>query len=999
MDGISRNRHKDKVTGQERMDKSIGDLSHRNIESNPSGRHEFTEVTEGIRERDDGRAGSFVVKREMFTDPSALAFFDGGHEMQYGDVLNYLMALEGYGDDVVSRESKAQITLAILAGVHGDMIKDERVQGFAKHLMAENEQLATFLMSKGLIDGASGDSSIALNDQGDTEQQFIQLIELAQDPENHLKVLGLARNLLESKEELSTFDLAPLVMIIAMTEEPKILKPAVMLLNKLVSRVTSVDSDIGSVIKQLSEEERHKQNLSVILKKIQLIESGSSAISLDSSGSFALEKANIIKLVEAEGHTEETVRLIIDFYVRNKESLLESMDIESHKKLIGYMAKSKSNELKTKGYQILAEIMGAQKLKVKERIPLLEELLAFEREDFSDVIMKAFSLIGDDGKINEDQLLDVASRIMQFQPKDHELKSNNIYEEIGAYLLGELVKSHSSDVNKRFIAIESLLYLSNNTAYTEGINNILIAFVEDSTVDDSLRATAMEKIKSPDPELLSKMRNLLDVDKPAISFQASKIIIDTKNNQYLSDALKVAYLIAKNESINSELRLKAAYAFADSDAVDKNQKLEICSLIANDSTFSEGERIVFAEKLLKTDFSVESISSLTPSVLTLRSINFLTKVQYNLYEAIIFDVTLSSAEKENVLKNLEMVFADKPEWQTVIIQHKSRMMAHFFSINSTNQGSLNLEGYQNSQTYKEMMDSLQALPIERESDFDIDFVQRLLGEGLDYIMGQDGDKLLGDLQPDVAFQAKAVLPCTLALVNPGVDILGFHSVSLVIYDGYVIKCNRGAGADLVDERNALGIEIFQLNPEHPGQLEDLAERLSKGDYEAWAGVNEKEGFIPILKFKRKGQSAQNCTWASTKTALLALLMCSLNAKNPEKYPLETAADFEKALAAALVIYKEWSLNHRINAVKDYKQLEGHHEELLSDSSKKLWPMAVRRLTLETADKTPEKIQENQNKFSDLKKYYIETLGHDESSLDAMTAAEVSRFQSKSSSGA
>ena len=135
-----------------------------------------------------------------------------------------------------------------------------------------------------------------------------------------------------------------------------------------------------------------------------------------------------------------------------------------------------------------------------------------------------------------------------------------------------------------------------------------------------------------------------------------------------------------------------------------------------------------------------------------------------------------------------------------------------------------------------------------------------------------------------------------------------HIVDVVIKGDYLIKCNRGSRF----EGTKAGLTVYKIhnkdNLQKAVRLLKFSGFLSKIKNYFFEGVDNDLGLEEVDHLDHKDQNVGNCSWASAKAAFRAALYLTF---------LEKGATPEQASVASRAIYKSWTKQDRLDALKEF----------------------------------------------------------------------------------
>ncbi len=248
-----------------------------------------------------------------------------------------------------------------------------------------------------------------------------------------------------------------------------------------------------------------------------------------------------------------------------------------------------------------------------------------------------------------------------------------------------------------------------------------------------------------------------------------------------------------------------------------------------------------------------------------------------------------------------------------------KLLAHRFGISgsvSVNGTTADLEGLISSVTYKEMLTSFnkisksESLPLSsiwtRE---DLNQVSLILKNCLKIFSTADPVERTQIFMQNLKNDKVAILP-TVWMNSPGGSK---HATAIVMTDRHLLKCNR----DILDKELQPGIEIFQLNS--PANTQSAIEMVVTAQLEESLETQKhfNETINSVLDLQKlgtlahKNQTVGNCTWASAKISLRAVL-----------YEIALAKGLPEEVAAkeSYKLYKDWSIRDRILALEEFAHL-------------------------------------------------------------------------------
>lgn len=149
-----------------------------------------------------------------------------------------------------------------------------------------------------------------------------------------------------------------------------------------------------------------------------------------------------------------------------------------------------------------------------------------------------------------------------------------------------------------------------------------------------------------------------------------------------------------------------------------------------------------------------------------------------------------------------------------------------------------------------------------------------------------------------------------------------HSTGIVVSKklGLVIKCNRGLGSPKDKE----GIELYSLPEESPSPLDVVFQELlgarhgNDGLTYFNKFLNTKLELKEHQQFHHKAQHGSNCTWASAKLDLRAVLYLLLLEKHSP----------DKAQEMSYKLYKEWTAFDRRMAIREFTEAGKHVDRIV-----------------------------------------------------------------------
>lgn len=262
------------------------------------------------------------------------------------------------------------------------------------------------------------------------------------------------------------------------------------------------------------------------------------------------------------------------------------------------------------------------------------------------------------------------------------------------------------------------------------------------------------------------------------------------------------------------------------------------------------------------------------------------------------------------------------------IWEKTKMLGHRFGLTDNVQidgRDVKLEGFDPSHTWHELDRSLQewmhdanfegAMPRNSEgsnilTDEDMKDILRAIRKGNSQKLSASTPSNMQDIlsqKPEGnSHELDTIDPNQLTALQSGWNV---HSTGIVVDGDLVFKCNRGEG-----NNGRPGIVIYEFVEQDPAKRKALLREFAKRrDLESDAPFNKAEYFKPpymreVGYLPHKDQHSGNCTWASAKLVLRAMLYSKLLKKG---YPPDIAN------ARSLTLYKAWTSFDRYQAVDAY----------------------------------------------------------------------------------
>lgn len=133
-----------------------------------------------------------------------------------------------------------------------------------------------------------------------------------------------------------------------------------------------------------------------------------------------------------------------------------------------------------------------------------------------------------------------------------------------------------------------------------------------------------------------------------------------------------------------------------------------------------------------------------------------------------------------------------------------------------------------------------------------------------------------------------------------------HGINCVMYDRYLIVCNRGGGSN----ESTCGVQVFLIDSRE--SLTDIMKIILARTKETETFISGKLNTDPRLQRvhyeKFKPQKRKNCVWLSEKIGVYGGLIASF---------LAMGCPVRGAAREGLALYKEWSREDRLNLIKSY----------------------------------------------------------------------------------
>ena len=386
-------------------------------------------------------------------------------------------------------------------------------------------------------------------------------------------------------------------------------------------------------------------------------------------------------------------------------------------------------------------------------------------------------------------------------------------------------------------------------------------------------------IKYEDPETTLKICELL------LKHQASAHSLKLDQNTPQTDLELVKLLLKHQVDINS---------------LDENQNtpLHIATICG---------KIEIAELLLEQDASVDSpnLAGFTPLHYAafkgkLDTTQLLLDHGANANALTLDGYTPAMIAQQNFhLEIQEVLEAKSGEFGKIWFTQK--LLAARFGINLevfTDSGLINLEGINSIHTYPRICQSFEKYLLSKQEDAiwkekDFKDVLSTLQTALELTQTKDPSKVGDHIDQD-----KIV-----AIPTEWED----HAVGAVIKGNLLFKCNRGARNNTLPP----GILVYKINKRKnlKKAIEQLVLHPSQDHFEK--ELDQKLALQHIDTIHCHEQSVGNCAWASAKLVLRATLFAQLIKKGVPPRIAKTEAR---------KLYKEWSAQDRLAALKEYKQL-------------------------------------------------------------------------------
>jgi ankyrin repeat protein len=301
-------------------------------------------------------------------------------------------------------------------------------------------------------------------------------------------------------------------------------------------------------------------------------------------------------------------------------------------------------------------------------------------------------------------------------------------------------------------------------------------------------------------------------------------------------------------------------------------------------------------------------------ILTLDRDYYTPYISYEKFRPITLPCKMSTRKE---LKQKDAGFSD---W--FLIQ---KLIAHRFGfslkVNVLDQSNFELEGFHQSLSIAEINQSLENF--SRGNEFKSQFNKSWDQKDLDSIY-QIMAEAVSNVKNPPMINSNIFAFATFWVSNL---FSQGHAISILIYDDILIKCNRGDGSE-----GHPGMQIFKIGNNNHQVMKETAELLCQTS-ETWegkdfftSGIDKKLNLQIIGSIAHKEQHSGNCSWASSKLLLKAVMLCKLLDKNTEagkSASEQMEAHFEDVKKQSESFYRAWFNFDRMEAVKEVLKIFTH----------------------------------------------------------------------------